>query len=95
MCRFNFDSSCFKRDFRVSKNFQPLYFIPLCAEITNIEQEETLEQAKTKSGDDCYDVLFSKITKSWSAKPIKDTKSLDVFSNLVDLTEKSVIEKKN
>ena len=47
-----------------------------------------------KSGDDCYNVCFSKITKTWSAKPITDTKSLDIFSNLMDLTEKSVIEKK-
>ena len=54
---------------------------------------ETLEQAKTKSGDYCY-VCFSKITKTWSARPVKDTKSVDVFSNLVDLTEESVTEKK-
>ena len=33
--------------------------------------------------------------KTWSVKPIKDRKSLDVFSNLVDLTEKCFIEKKN
>ena len=32
--------------------------------------------------------------KTWSAKPTKNRKSLDVFSNLVDLKEKSVIEKK-
>ena len=32
--------------------------------------------------------------KTWSAKPIKDTKFLDVFSNLVDLPEACVIEKK-
>ena len=59
----------------------------------NFNQGETLEQAKMKSGDDRY-VCFSKITKTWSAKPTKDAKSFDVFSNLVDLTEKSVIEKK-
>ena len=46
---------------------------------------QTLEQAKTKRGDDRYNACFSKITKTCSAKPIKDTKSLDVFSNLVDL----------
>ena len=33
-------------------------------------------------------------TKTQFAKPIQDTKSLDLFSNLVDLTEKSVIETK-
>ena len=49
---------------------------------------------KMKSVDNRYNVCFSKITKTWSAKPIKDMKSLNVLSNLVDLTEKSVIEKK-
>ena len=60
----------------------------------NFNQGETLDQAKMKSGDDCYKVYFSKIMKTWYAKLIKDMKSLDVFSNLVDLMEKSVIEKK-
>ena len=60
----------------------------------NFNQGETLKQAKTKSGDGRYNACFSKITKTWSTKPIKDTKSLDVFSNLLDLTEKSVKEKK-
>ena len=60
----------------------------------NSNQWETLEQANTKSGDDRYNVCLSKIMKTWSAKPVKDTKSFDVFSNLVVLTEKSVIEKK-
>ena len=59
----------------------------------NFNKGETLEQGKTKSRDYCY-VCFSKITKTWSARPTKDTESVDVFSNLVDLTEKSVIEKK-
>ena len=40
-------------------------------------------------------MFLEKITKTWSAKPIKDMKSLDIFSNLVDPTEKSVIEKKH
>ena len=33
VCHFHFDSSCFKRDFRVSSTFQPLYFIRLCVRI--------------------------------------------------------------
>ena len=41
-----------------------------------------------KSGDDRHNVFFSKNTKTWSVKPIKDVKSLDVFSSLVDLMEK-------
>ena len=60
----------------------------------DFNQGETLDQAKAKSGDDRYYVCFSKITKNWSAKPIKDTKSLDVFSNSVDLTRKPVIKKR-
>ena len=40
-------------------------------------------------------MFLEKITKTWSAKPIKDMKSLDIFSNLVDPAEKSVIEKKH
>ena len=54
----------------------------------DFNQGETLKQAKTKSGDDRH-VCFSKITKTWSANT-----SLDVFSNSVHLTDKSVIEKK-
>ena len=60
----------------------------------DFSQGETLEQEITKSGNDRYNICSSKITKTWSAKPIKDTKSLDVFPNLVDLTEKFVIGKK-
>ena len=33
VCHFHFDSSCFKRDFRVSSIFQPFYFIHLCVDI--------------------------------------------------------------
>ena len=33
VCHFHFDISCFKRDFRVSSIFQPLYFIHLCVGI--------------------------------------------------------------
>lgn len=54
-----------------------------------------LQQAKTKQGDERYNVCFSKITKTWSAKPIKETKSLTLFSNLVDQTVDAVIEGKN
>ena len=60
----------------------------------DFNQRKPLEQAKTKSRDGRYNVCFSKIKNTWSAKPIKDLKSPDVFSNLVDLMEKSDIEKK-
>ena len=52
----------------------------------DFNQGEALEQAKTKSGDDHYNIYFLRITKTWSSKSIKDTKSLFVFSNLVDLS---------
>lgn len=41
-----------------------------------------------------YNVCFSKITKTWSAKPIKETKSLALYSNLVDQTFGAVLEGK-
>ena len=34
--------------------------------VIDFNQGETLEQAKTKGGDDCYNVCFSKIMKTWS-----------------------------
>ena len=37
VCHFQFDSNCFKRDFRVSGIFQPLYFIHLCVLKLNID----------------------------------------------------------
>ena len=39
------------------------------------------------------DVCFSKVTKSWAAKPIKEQKIMAMFSELVDQTVKAVIEK--
>ena len=38
----------------------------------DFNQRKTLEQAKMKSRDGRYNVCFSKIKKTWSAKPIKD-----------------------
>ena len=38
-------------------------------------------------------MCFSKVTISWAAKPIKEQKSMAMFSELVDQTVKAVIEK--
>ena len=38
-------------------------------------------------------MCFSKVTKSWASKPIKEQKSMAMFSELVDQTVKVVIEK--
>ena len=45
------------------------------------------------NGNKRFNVCFSKVTKSWAAKPIKELKSMAMFSELVDQTIKAVIEK--
>jgi len=60
----------------------------------DFNQGQGLQQAKTMQGDERYNVCFSKITKTWSAKPIKETKSLALFSNFVDQTVDAVLEGK-
>ena len=59
----------------------------------DFNQGQKLEQAKTMSGNKRFNVCFSKVTKSWAAKPIKEQKSMAMFSELVDQTIKAVIEK--
>ena len=43
-----------------------------------------LDVAETKDGEPRCNVNFSKITTNWSAKPIKEPKTLDTFINLVN-----------
>ena len=59
----------------------------------DFNQGQKLEQAKTMSGNKLFNVSFSKVTKSWAAKPIKEQKSMTIFSELVDQTVKALIEK--
>ena len=59
----------------------------------DFNQGQKLEQAKTMRGNKRFNVCFSKVTKSWAAKPIKEQKSMAMFSELVDQTVKAVIEK--
>ena len=50
-----------------------------------------LEQAKTKEGEYRYNVTFSKMTQNWSAKPIKQEKSLKVFAKLIDRSVEAIV----
>ena len=59
----------------------------------DFNQGQKLEQAKTMRGNKRFNVCFSKVTKSWAAKPIKEQKSMAMFFELVDQTIKAVIEK--
>ena len=43
-----------------------------------------LEQARAQDGERRYNVSFSKITKSWSAKPIKMKKDCTIFQDMVE-----------
>ena len=43
----------------------------------------TLPQAKDFEGNKRFDVIFSKVTQKWSAKPIKEKKERFVFANMV------------
>ena len=41
-----------------------------------------LQQAKSKSGEHRYNLSFSKITRNWSVKPIKENKDRTVFNDI-------------
>ena len=60
----------------------------------DFNQGQKLEQAKATSGNNRFNVCFSKVTKSWTAKPIKEQKRMAMFWELVDQTVKAVIEKR-
>ena len=42
-----------------------------------------LPQAKTRKGERMYNVGFSKVTKIWSAKPIKKEKDKSIFFEMI------------
>lgn len=46
-----------------------------------------LEQAKTKSGEDRYKLSYTKITKQWVVKPIKQKKNKKIFHAIVARAE--------
>ena len=55
----------------------------------------SLEQATTGQGDRCFNVTFSKVTKQWSAKPIKEKKDLGYLHRMVKETIKSAAKNEN
>ena len=59
----------------------------------DFNQGQKLEEAKTTSGNNRFNVCFLKVTKSWTAKPIKEQNRMAMFSELVDQTVKAAIEK--
>ena len=50
-------------------------------EVFDIYSGSGLEQARTKSGEKKYNVGFSKVTKTWSSKPIKAKKDMAQETN--------------
>ena len=49
----------------------------------------SLEQAMTGKGNKVFNIIFSKVTKQWSAKPIKGKKDLGYLHQMVKETIKS------
>ena len=62
--------------------------------IMDFNQGSNLEQAKTRKGEDKYKVQFSKITKTWSSKPVKKQKDRTFLQDMVKETVKFATEKK-
>ena len=54
--------------------------------VMDFNQGSKLEQATTVNGEKRYNVQFSKITKNWSAKPIKKGKDRIYLHKMVDET---------
>ena len=51
--------------------------------IMDFNQGSNLKQAKTKDGEDRYNVLSSKVTDNWTAKPIKEEKDRTYLHDMV------------
>ena len=62
--------------------------------IMDFNQGSNLKQAKTKHGEDRFYVLSSKITNTWTAKPIKERKDGTYLHNVVRETVQLAREKK-
>ena len=52
----------------------------------------SLEQATTGQEDKHFNVTFSKVTKKWSAKPIKEKKDLGYLHQMVKVTIDSAVK---
>ena len=55
----------------------------------DFNEGSNLEHATTKKGEKRYNVQFSKITKNWSAKPVKKEKDIGYLHNMVKDTFES------
>ena len=62
--------------------------------IMDFNQGSNLKEAKTKDGEDRFHVLSSKITNTWTAKPIKEEKDHPYLHNMVRETVQLAREKK-
>ena len=62
--------------------------------IMDFNQGNNLKQAKTKDGEDRFHVLSSKITNTWTTKPIKEEKDRTYLHNMVRETVQLAREKK-
>ena len=62
--------------------------------IMDFNQGSNLEQAKTKKGEDKYKMQFSKITKTWSSKPVKKQKDRTYLQDMVTETVNFAAERK-
>ena len=60
--------------------------------ILDFNSGSNLNQATTKEGKKRYNTSFSKMTATWSAKPIKEKKSDEVFQKLIFRIEELVFK---
>ena len=60
--------------------------------VLDFNQGSNLQHAKTKNGEKRYNVSFSKITKTWSAKPIKEAKQKEYLKDMINRTLEVVSE---
>ena len=58
-------------------------------DVMDFSEGISLEWAKTGQGDQRFNITFSKVTKQWSAKPIKEKKDLGYLHRMVKETIKS------
>ena len=57
--------------------------------VMDFNEGSKLEQATTRQGDKRYNINFSKITKNWSSKPIKEKKDQTYLHKMVKETIES------
>ena len=54
--------------------------------VLDFNQGSKLQHAKIKNGEKIYNVSFSKITKTWSAKRIKEAKQKEYLKDMINRT---------